>query len=121
MPEPQEIAVNALPICQPSTPTTMTSSNVPDFAGDNLLTAFQMSTTLQGLKTWYHGTMSNFMGFPSGPIFAPPPQHFSGRRGPVDSILPFIVPTNQTRMLPAFTGYQPAGQYGSVASFSESK
>ena len=62
--------------------------------------------------------MSTFMGFPSGPIVA---QHFSGRRGPVDSVLPFIVPTNQTRMLPAFTGYQPAGQYGSVASFSESK
>ena len=51
MPEPQEIAVNALhpkssgtctPICQPS--TTMTSSNVQDFAGDNLISALQMST-----------------------------------------------------------------------------
>ena len=53
MPEPQEIAVNALhpkssgtciPICQPSTPTTMTSSNAQDFAGDNLISAYQMST-----------------------------------------------------------------------------
>lgn len=65
------------------------------------------------------GAMSNFMGFPPGPIFAPP-QYFSGRSRPGDSISPFIVPTNQTYMLPEFPGY-PAGQYGSVASFSESK
>lgn len=55
VPEPQEIAVNALlalnpkssgtctPICQPSTPTTMTSSNVR-YAGDDIISALRMST-----------------------------------------------------------------------------
>ena len=61
--------------------------------------------------------MSNFMGFPPAPIFGPP-QYFGARGRPGKPISPFFVPTNQTYMLPEFSGY--AGQYGNVP-FSEIK